>query len=137
MQGVAHRTVQIRSLILTGSINNGFITQFSPQAWTPANPNASYPRLTETDRVNDSQDSDFWLRSGDYLRIKSAELGYTIPNSMDKRLRIQGLRIFVTGINLYTFSHTGLNIDPELPTSGYDSYPYLRTVAAGLNLKFW
>lgn len=136
MQGVAHRTVQIRSLILTGSINNGFITQFSPQAWTPANPNAAYPRLTETDRVNDSQDSDFWLRSGDYLRVKSVELGYTIPNSLDKKLRIQGLRIFVTGINLYTFSHTGLNIDPELPTSGYDSYPYLRTVAAGLNLKF-
>jgi TonB-linked SusC/RagA family outer membrane protein len=135
-QGVTGRTIQVRSLVMAGSNNTGYINQFSPQAWTQDNPNAPYPRLGISDRGNNTADSDFWLRSGNYLRIKSVELGYTIPQSITEKLRIRSLRVYANGFNLLNLNKTHMDIDPEMPFAGYNSYPYLRTITAGLNLKF-
>ncbi|TDE17424.1 SusC/RagA family TonB-linked outer membrane protein [Dyadobacter psychrotolerans] len=135
-QGVAGRTVQLRTLVMAGSNNNGYINQFSPEAWTASNPSAPYPRLGISDRGNNTADSDFWLRSGNYLRLKSVELGYTLPSSLLEKIRIRRLRVYVNGFNLLNFNKTGINMDPEMPFAGYNSYPYVRTLTAGLNLKF-
>ncbi|MFZ4725267.1 MAG: SusC/RagA family TonB-linked outer membrane protein, partial [Paludibacter sp.] len=64
MQGISGRTIQIRSLVLAGSNNTGYINQFSVDAWTTENPSAPYPRLGISDRGNNTANSDFWLRSG-------------------------------------------------------------------------
>lgn len=137
MQGVSGRTIQIRSLVLAGNNNTGYINQFSVDAWTPDNPTAPYPRLGISDRGNNTANSDFWLRSGDYLRLKSVELGYTIPTAISGKLHIRSLRFYLSGFNLYNFNKVGIDVDPELNFAGYNSaYPYTRTVSAGLNLKF-
>lgn len=137
MQGVIGRTIQIRSLVLAGSNNTGYINQFSVDAWTLANPTAPYPRLGISDRGNNTANSDFWLRSGDYLRLKSIELGYTIPSVLTDKFHIRSLRFYLNGFNLINFNKTGIDIDPELNLAGFNSvYPYTRTISAGLNLKF-
>lgn len=137
-QGVAGRTISIQNLVNSGSANNGFLNQFSVDRWTSASPGALYPRLMLTDRGNNTQNSDFWLRSGDYIRLKNAELGYSFSPKIIKKLHLQQLRLYVNGLNLVTFDKLkGLPIDPELPESGYNSsYPYMRIYSFGLNLKF-
>ncbi|MFZ4726023.1 MAG: hypothetical protein ACOYMD_11325, partial [Paludibacter sp.] len=90
-----------------------------------------------SDRGNNTANSDFWLRSGDYLRLKSIELGYTIPSVLTDKFHIRSLRFYLNGFNLFNFNKTGIDIDPELNFAGFNSvYPYTRTISAGLNLKF-
>lgn len=137
LQGVSGRTIQTRTLVMAGSNNTGYINQFSVDAWTITNPTAPYPRLGISDRGNNTVDSDFWLKSGDYLRLKSVEVGYAIPAEICKKLNIRSLRLYVNGFNLFNLNKTGMEIDPEMNFAGFNSsYPYVRTVTTGLNLKF-
>ncbi|KQM78116.1 hypothetical protein ASE74_15525 [Pedobacter sp. Leaf216] len=137
-QGTSGRSITIQNLVNSGNANNGYLSQFSVDRWTPANPGAAYPRLLLTDRGNNTANSDFWIRSGDYIRLKNVELGYSLPQSFTRKLKISQLRFYVGGLNLLTFDKLGdLPIDPELPESGYNaSYPYMKIYSLGLNLKF-
>ncbi len=138
-QGVKGRTIQINDLINSGSNSNGYINQFSADSWTVAKgTSALYPRMTLTDRGNNTQNSTFWLRSGDFIRLKSVEFGYNLPDKMVKKLQLTKCRFYISGYNLLTFSQLGdLPIDPEIPTAGYNaSYPYLRTFTAGISVNF-
>lgn len=137
-QGTSGRSITIQNLVNSGNANNGYLSQFSVDRWTPSNTNAPYPRLLLTDRGNNTANSDFWIRSGDYIRLKNVELGYSLSPAFIKRLKISQLRFYVGGLNLLTFDKLGdLPIDPELPESGYNaSYPYMKIYSLGLNLKF-
>jgi len=138
-QGTRGRTIQIESLVNSGTTNTGYINQFSVDRWTPETAaTAKYPRLALADRGNNTQVSDYWVRSGNYLRLKHAELGYTLNADFVKKLKMQSIRFYVSGFNLLTFDQLGdLPIDPEIPESGYiNSYPYLRSYSLGLNVKF-
>ncbi|TZF83278.1 TonB-dependent receptor [Pedobacter sp. BS3] len=138
-QGVAGRTIQISTLVNAGTSSTGYINQFSAYRWTPATAEtAQYPRLTINDRSNNTANSDFWLRSGDFIKLKNVELGYTLPAGITKRLKLSNWRFYVSGFNLLTFDKLGnLPIDPEIPEAGFNSsYPYLATFALGMNLKF-
>ncbi|KAA8482720.1 SusC/RagA family TonB-linked outer membrane protein [Arcticibacter tournemirensis] len=138
-QGVYGRTISIINVVNSGSSSNGYLNQFSTQSWTPENAStAVYPRMTLNNRGNNTQQSDFWLRSGDYTRLKVAELGYSLSSTGLKSVHINSMRIYLTGFNLLTFSKLNkLDIDPEIPSSGYNtSYPYVRTFALGVNVKF-
>lgn len=137
-QGTSGRSISIQPLINSGNANNGYLNQFSIDRWTPTNTNASFPRLLLTDRGNNTALSDFYVRSGDYIRLKNVELGYSLSPLFIKKLKISQLRFYVSGLNLLTFDKLGdLNTDPELPESGYNSsYPFMKIYSFGLNLKF-
>jgi len=137
-QGTSGRSITIQQLVNAGNTNNGFLNQFSVDRWTPDNPGAPYPRLLLTDRGNNTATSDFWIRSGDYIRLKNVEIGYSLSPSFIKKLKIRQLRFYASGLNLFTFDKLGdLPIDPELPESGYNSsYPYMKIYSFGVNLKF-
>jgi TonB-dependent starch-binding outer membrane protein SusC len=139
-QGVEGRTINIQNIINSGTSATGYINQFSVDAWTAEKAaSALYPRLAISDRGNNTTQSTYWLRSGDFIKLKNLELGYTLGSTKKgKKSVLNGSRIYVTGFNLLTFSKvSSLGIDPEIPTSGYNtSYPYLRTFALGFNLKF-
>ncbi|MDR2272606.1 MAG: TonB-dependent receptor [Sphingobacterium sp.] len=98
--------------------------------WTPENPNASYPRLSLQYTSNDQQYSDYWLRKANYLKIQNAQIGYTFPATLLSRLKIAGLRAFVSAQNLATITDY-IGFDPE---GSY--YPVSRTFSFGVNLKF-
>jgi TonB-linked SusC/RagA family outer membrane protein len=137
-QGTVGSSVTIQQLVNAGSTSNGFLNQFSVDRWTPTNTSAPYPRLLIADRGNNTANSDFWIRSSDYVRLKNIELGYSLSDRFVKKLKLSQLRFYVSGLNLLTFSKLNdLNIDPELPESGFNSsYPYMKIYSFGVNLKF-
>lgn len=107
-------------------------------SWTPDNPNAEFPRLSiDLPGNNNAYSSNFWYRSGDYLRLKSLQIGYNIPKNILKSTGIDNLRIYVEGQNLLTFSElTKYNIDPEQPGVSNGYYPQQRVFAGGIKLTF-
>lgn len=117
----------------SGEIGN-YYKDFADNRWTPENPNASYPRTFNRDEEYwGSQRNTFWLRKTDYLRLKNLELGFNLPNKIDKALGIEGLRIYVNGLNLLTVDKAKL-IDPEVEAG--TSYPLQRVINGGITLTF-
>ncbi|WP_374166070.1 SusC/RagA family TonB-linked outer membrane protein [Arcticibacter sp. MXS-1] len=104
--------------------------------WTPENPsqNVLFPRLSFGANSNNFQSSTWWQRDGSYLRLKTAEVGYTIPKSLTKRLKINTLRIYANGLNLYTWSKFDF-WDPELGSANGGAYPIQKTFNFGVNLN--
>ena len=110
--------------------------------WTPDHTNGKYPRFISTDpNKNTSTVSDFFLEDGSFVRVKDLQLGYTIPDGLIHKAKINGLRFYAAVDNAFTFTkYTGF--DPEIgatsPLSlGIDRgvYPQSRTFRFGVNLK--
>jgi len=103
--------------------------------WTPDNPNASYPRLSLSDYSYKQEPSSFWLHNASYLRLKSLEVGYTLPKELFRGTSISKLRIYASGTNLLTISNEKY-FDPE-SRSGYPYYyPVTKLTSIGINLTF-
>lgn len=108
-------------------------------AYSIENPNGTFPRITLGSPGHGGDNglsSTFWLRDGKYVRLKSAQLGYTIPSRFMQRINIQNLRIFVQGANLFTISGLPDGIDPESPGVNNGYYPQQRTIMGGITLTF-
>ena len=108
--------------------------------WTGEGTSNSFPRLSNIDRNNNfTNPSDFYLEKGDYLRIKTVQLGYSLNRNVIESIGLTRLRIYLTGENLVTFTkYTGY--DPEIGggifgiVRGY--YPQARTGLIGVNVQF-
>ena len=70
-----------------------------------------------------------------FLRLKNAELGYTIPKKAVQKLKLSTVRFYVSGVNLLTFSKFKL-WDPELNVSYGNAYPQMQTYTFGVNVNF-
>ncbi len=90
---------------------------------------------------NASSSNDFttdrWLQRGDYVRFKDVTLSYSLPQVALKKLHVKGMRVYVSGLNLYTFNDVTA-FDPEAGTSGVvaAAYPFAKTVMGGIELTF-
>ncbi len=102
--------------------------------WNP-DPNAMYPRMHVSGYENNNQSSDFWYRNMSYLRLKNAEIGYSLPKNIINKIGLNTLRFYAQGVNLLTFSPFKM-WDPELNTGTGGLYPQTRTVAIGMNVNF-
>lgn len=117
----------------SGEIGNYYL-EYAESRWTPSNPSSEYPRSwNRDDEYWRNQGNTFWVRETDYLRLKNLELGYNIPTSVTGRIGMEGLRIYLNGLNLFTMSKVKL-IDPEL--TGGTSYPLQRIINLGLTITF-
>ena len=108
-------------------------------AYSIYNTNGTFPRLTlgtPGHGGDNGLSSTFWLRDGKYVRLKSAQLGYTFPNEWTKKINIEGFRIFVEGQNLFTIDGLPEGIDPESPGVNNGYYPQQRLVMGGISLTF-
>lgn len=97
-------------------------------------PNAEYPRLSYGWNSNNYRPSTYWLRNGSYLRLKTLEIGYTLPKTLTTRLHMNNVRIHFIGQNLLTFSNFKL-WDPEMGSSDGMKYPLGKTVTFGLTIN--
>lgn len=106
------------------------------KSWTPENPNAEFPRLEISGPSNNNGfSSTFWYRSGNYLRLKTAQIGYNLSKSLIRPIGVTGIRVYIEGFNLLTFSGlTKYNIDPESPSVNNGYYPQQRTYTLGLKI---
>ncbi len=105
--------------------------------WTPQNQNALYPRLTGSPTANNNQPSDWFLRNNSYVRLKSAEIGYRLPESLIKHVRMSAARFYVSGQNLFTYTPKMKEvIDPEASAGNGQYYFQQRVITFGTNLTF-
>ncbi|WP_240903197.1 TonB-dependent receptor [Sphingobacterium sp. SGG-5] len=100
------------------------------------NPNlyAMYPRLSTENQSNNMQTSTWWVRKGDFLRLKQAELGYAFPRHITEKMHMKNLRLYLSGSNLYNLSHFKL-WDIEMGDNGL-GYPLQRVYNLGINVTF-
>lgn len=102
--------------------------------WTPSNPAAHpfYPRLAYGDVQNSNNDvpSTWWEKNIDFLRLKTADFGYTLPRKITKSLGMKTGRFYVQGVNLFYWSKFKL-WDPELNTTNGALYPNTRNLTIG------
>jgi len=136
LQGVGARKVMLSDRSQWQEQN---VLAFWSDFWSAENPNAAYPKIGGLNGT-EGPASSFWLRSGNYLRLKSLELGYTLPARATKSIGLEKCRLFLTGTNLFIISDDIKMYDPELPTNetGYGAfqYPMLRTISAGASISF-
>lgn len=83
---------------------------------------------------NNDRRSTFWLKDASFVRIKTVEIGYNLPQSLLSKWKLQQLRLFVNGENLFTFDKMEISRDVELDS--WRSYEIARTFTAGLTLNF-
>ncbi|RDV13246.1 TonB-dependent receptor [Pontibacter diazotrophicus] len=117
--------------------------------WTPENPNAFYPRPTDAGMSNSSRNflpQTKYLLDLSYMRMKNVTFGYSLPTALTEKVKIERLRVYVSGENLFEFDKLGdMPIDPEVnyTSSGLNDpntfgrvYPYRRTFSFGLQATF-
>jgi hypothetical protein len=76
------------------------------------------------------------MRNAAYLRGQNLQVGYTFPKSIVESLNIQGLRVYVSGRNLFTIDNFYEGYDPEAPVSDGGWYPQMKVFTMGLNVNF-
>ena len=138
-QGVAHvsfstLTDQTQAFVGRNLKESSVFADLYGNTWTPENPGAKYPRMTTGAIDNNNQLSTFWMANGRYLRLKNLELGYTLPKRIANKIAMQSLRVYLSGVNLFTFSPFKL-WDPDLQT-GATNYPNNRIINLGLTIGF-
>jgi len=108
-------------------------------AYSIYNTDGTFPRMTLGAPGHGGDNglaSTFWLRDGTYVRLKTAQLGYTFPSRLTSRINIEALRFFVEGQNLFTIDGLPEGIDPESPGVNNGYYPQQRLVMGGITLTF-
>ena len=134
MQGVGKR-----DLMLGGAYFWGFTDEWRTPTteqldyWTPDNPNAYYPRQRFGGGGN-FQSQTKYLQNGAYMRMKQLTLGYSIPKALLSKVRINSLRFYFTGQNLFEFTKMIKSYDPEQPDRKGD-YPLDRAFSFGVQVS--
>lgn len=106
--------------------------------WTPATAaTATYPALHYGTHINNKNpSSSLFLLDGSYLRLKSMEVGYTVPNTLLKKYGVTRTRVFAQGLNLLTWDKlSAFDVDPETNTGG-DWYPIQKVFNFGVYVTF-
>ncbi|MGV8962350.1 MAG: TonB-dependent receptor [Candidatus Saccharimonadaceae bacterium] len=112
------------------------------ERWHGENTSDRIPRMTSENANGNWRSSDLYVKNGSYLRLKTAQIGYTLPEMITKKVSIQRLRIYISADNLLTF--TGYDgFDPEIASGGYTTigvdrgiYPQSRSISLGANISF-
>ncbi|HLQ99784.1 MAG TPA: TonB-dependent receptor [Sphingobacterium sp.] len=149
-QGVGKRDMMVRGELVEPFHENYSYAIYQHQLdyWTPTNLSSAWPRLTaagsSSTQNNYQLSSDIYKFKGNYARLKNIQIGYSLPNSITERAKLQNARIFVNAQNLFTFNINSW-IDPE--SSEFDSnmngssnsgrnYPTLKYYGFGVEVKF-
>ena len=121
---------------IEGRTVNGMMQAVADSYWSESHRDsyAQFPRLSTTNISNNNRDSTWWLRDGSYLRLKSVELGYTIPEKLTRKLGGMKFRIYFSGLNLWSFSKFDL-WDVEMGNDGMQ-YPIQAVYNLGVNVNF-
>lgn len=125
---------------MDGVGNYNIIKEYYDNRWIPGanNANAKYPSVIDVKNTNNYVTNTLYAANGNYLRLKSAEIGYNIPKGFSQKLGISNARFFVNGTNLLLWDHLKV-IDPEQDNSNgvsFGSYPQVRTMNVGLQVTF-
>lgn len=133
-QGLTGKTVNLlnsqlyKPFVGNSTISTTFLNEET--YWTPDNKNnATMPRLTTLDNLNNYRSSSLWYRDGSFLKLRNLMIAYTFPKA---QTRFADIKLFVQGDNLFSLDNLHFTDPEQLATS----YPSVRTFWAGLKLNF-
>ncbi|WP_225976278.1 TonB-dependent receptor [Mucilaginibacter ginsenosidivorax] len=115
---------------------NALLQAYADDHWSEENRNsyALWPRLNSVASANNTQTSSWFMRNGAFLRLKSVELGYSLPKKLISRWHFDRARIYVSGTNLATIS--GFKLwDIEMGGNGL-GYPIQKVINVGIQMGF-
>lgn len=112
------------------------------ESWLPTRTNTRVPKASNKSNFSTNNEiNDYYIEDGSFLRLKTLQLGYTIPQSVTSKIKIGSIRVYLQGVNLFTITkYSGL--DPEIAGSdlnfGTDggNYPLVKQYLVGLNVNF-
>lgn len=106
------------------------------KAWTPENTNTDIPMYYYGD-VYSAATSDKYLQSADYLAFRNLTIGYTFPQSISRKLKMEKLRIFALCENVaYWTTRKGFDPRTGLTSGSYGGYAPMRTITGGIQIQF-
>lgn len=122
----------------SGDIGN-YLKYSHDNRWRIDNPSSVHPRLASRGDTYYTGgafgNNDYFLFSKDYVRLKNIELGYRLPAAVTDIVKIQGLRVYINALNLFTISDQDI-FDPEAESSAGTYYPQSRVLNTGFTLTF-
>ena len=130
-----------RDIVLSGDaaypfFNAGKIQEWQTDVWTPQNTDAQYPRYTPGSSHSNWRTSEQWLFDASYLRVRNITLGYSFPENVLETLKINSLRLYLSGQNLFTFDNLPDGIDPTIPNfSSGAFFPVNKVYTFGLRVS--
>lgn len=103
-------------------------------AWNTNNTDSNIPRLSTTNTADEGRASSYFVENGSYLKLRTLQLGYTVPSSILSKLKMTSARVYLSGQNLLTIKSSSLTCpDPENPDW---NYPLSTSISFGLQLSF-
>lgn len=143
LHGLAGFEKQMGSYQAFAFYNGGQIQQWqADNRWTEANPdpNAEYIKLSSLNQGSGTiQTSTFWNRNANFIRVKNLQIGYSLSNKLVQKIKLNRLRVFFSGQNLFSLNHFYKGWDPEMSQSTGDNspfYPITRVFTFGVNARF-
>lgn len=138
-QGVAGTKSYVSEEGSLAFFNGAGVKAYALDRWTATNPNpnASYPRLLQSaDNGQNMQQSSFWLFDTSYFRVKSINLGYSLPEHFTSKINVQKIKIYLSSNNPFTINGDKRmkDLDPENGNANY-IYPQLKSFAFGMNIS--
>ncbi len=104
--------------------------------WTPENPTNDFPRAGLTDFYNYLGYQSYNYVDGSYIKLKTVTLGYRIPKKALERIKLEGVRFYLTGNNLFSWANSDLVQNYDAERGGDARSPLLRQFVLGVNLDF-
>lgn len=145
-----YKAFDLRTYIFTRwghMINSGMLGRYNPGGegngpafidyWTPENPTNDYPRPRRGASLsNYAGYQSLTFVEGSFIKLQTVSLGYTMPRTVSQKFKVQNLRLYVTGNNLWAYSkdHRLRSFDPE--SGGQENFPLMRQVVFGINVDF-
>ena len=108
------------------------LSELSVDYWTPLNPNAAFraPRVGTSSPIGE-----FYHFDGSYLRLKTAEIAYSMPKALLSHIGLSSMRVYVNGNDLLFWSD--LPFDNERGSLDMTAaYPKLKHINVGVDISF-
>jgi hypothetical protein len=103
-------------------------------AWTTDNTSSTIPALTTNNTADESRASSYFVENGSFIKLRTLQLGYNIPETFLKKFKMSSARLYLSGQNLLTIKSSSLTCsDPE---NGDWNYPLATSVSFGIQLGF-
>ncbi|NOU61762.1 SusC/RagA family TonB-linked outer membrane protein [Marinifilum caeruleilacunae] len=133
-QGIANQTQFLNTSSVYWPLrNNTNISTFSANSWTPdTKSTATLPRLSMEDNDNNYRKNSIWLKDGDYLKLRTLDVYYNLPEKLVSKFKLSKAKVFLQGMNLFSIDDFD-DVDPE---SHGISYPTLASYHIGVNIGF-
>ena len=133
---------QIFDYCMRGDIPAQNLPAWVLNRWIGEGTSNRIPRMTNANPNQNWRSSDLWVKDGSFVRLKTAQIGYTLPAKLLQSIFIKNFRVYVAGENLLTFTKYE-GFDPEMASDGYTTigvdrgiYPQARTITLGASITF-